>query len=98
MIKTIKNLNLPLKITGSLVLVLALLNLFGSNFLATRGQRVDEMTQEILKLEKENSFLTQEVSRLSSLSQLEARALTLGFQKIDKPIALTTPAPVALAR
>lgn len=95
MINKIKSLHLSYKITGSLVVVLAIFNLIGSNLLATRGEEVDLITTQTLTLEKENVHLSNQIARLSSLSYIEEKANSLGFEKISKPIALTPPAPVA---
>jgi hypothetical protein len=89
------NLN-SLKITGSIVVVLAVLNLIGSNLLATKGHEVEKLTQQTQSLQKENSYLGNQIATKSSLSYIEEQALTLGFQKISQPIALTAPAPVAM--
>ncbi len=96
MFKKIKTLNLSLKITGSLIVVLGLLNLIGSNLLATKGHQLETLTTQTIALEKENTILNNQISQYSSLSYVQSQAEALGFEEINKPIALTPPAPVAL--
>ena len=95
MINKIQNLHPSLKLTGGLVVVLAILNLVGTNLLATKGHELEQLTQQSISLQKENAILSNQVASLSSLSYIEEKATQLGFEKINKPIALTTPAPVA---
>ncbi len=95
MINKLKNIHLSLKLTGALVVVLAVSNLVGSNLLATRGHEVETLTIKAKTLQKENSYLSNQIAKFSSLSYIENQANTQGFQKINSPVALTTPAPVA---
>lgn len=97
MIQKLAKLHPSLKLTGMIVVVLALFNLVGSNLLATRGHELESLTKETLLLQKENTNLQNQVASYSSLSRIEAAALALGFQKISSPIALTAPEPVAMA-
>lgn len=77
-------------------LILGLTNIIVSNQLSTEGRTLANITGEIITLEKEVSFLNQQIAAESSLAQVETRALSLGFIGIERPLALTTPEPVAL--
>ncbi len=96
MINRIKNIHPSLKATGCLVVLLAVFNLIGSNLLATRGHEVEKLSVETLSLQKENTHLTNQISQLSSLSYIESQASLHGFQKINKPVVVTSSSPVAL--
>ena len=90
-----KHLNLSLKITAALVVVLAILNIVGTNLLATQGQELEQIHQKTLQLENENQILANKIAHFSSLSYLEEQAQEKGFIKISKPLALKDIAPVA---
>lgn len=90
-----KPLNLSLKITAALVVVLAVLNIVGTNLLATQGQELEQIHQKTLQLENENQILSNKIAHHSSLSYLEDQAQEKGFIKISKPLALKDIAPVA---
>ncbi len=90
-----KHLNISLKITAALVVVLAILNIIGTNLLATQGQELEQIHQKTLQLENENQILANKIAHCSSLSYLEEQAKEKGFIKISKPLALKDIAPVA---
>lgn len=91
------NLNQTIKLSLLAVITLAVLNLIGSNLLATGGRELNDLNHEYQTLKKENAYLKNQIASQNSLSSLETWADDHGFVKIQKPIALTTPAPVAFA-
>lgn len=90
-----KYLNISLKITAALVVVLAILNIVGTNLLATQGQELEQIHQKTLQLENENQIIANKIAHYSSLSYLENKAQDKGFIKISQPLALKDIAPVA---
>lgn len=88
-------LNLTYKFTFILTILLAAVNLIGSNLLSTHGQTLETTNQELVSIRKENLYLTAQIAQNSSLSTISLKAQGLGFVTIDKPLALSTPAPVA---
>ncbi len=87
--------NLSLKIGLVSVFILAILNLVGSNFLATQGNEVQQLQQQTAQLRKENIRLKNQVAEVSSLANLEIWADSKGFIKISQPLALSAASPVA---
>jgi len=87
-----------LKLSAVTVGTLAIFNLVGSNLLATQGHELTKTYSQTQLIKKENIRLTNEIAHQSSLASLETWADEHSFIKIDKPIALATPAPVALNR
>lgn len=89
------SLNTILKINFIVVITLAILNLVGTNLLATQGQQLNQIYAQTNQIRKENVALANDIAKESSLLALETWADSRGFVKVDKPLALTTPAPVA---
>lgn len=87
--------NLSLKITYALVVVLAVLNIVGSNLLATQGSELEQIRQKTTRLESQNQSLTNRIAGYSSLSYLEKKAKDHNFLKISQPLALKGVTPVA---
>lgn len=85
------------KIIYVTALFLGLVNLVASNVLATQGQELSSLNNEAIELQKENQYIKNTISKQTSLAELEKWADENGFVKVSDPIALTTPAPVALA-
>lgn len=86
---------LPLKVIGTTIVILALLNLVGSNILATKGSELTKINQQIYQAQRQNDYLSQKIASHTSLSKIQAKAQELGFVSVSQPVALTTPAPVA---
>lgn len=87
--------NLTFKISLATLFVLVIANLIGSNLLATGGSELQSVNHEYQTLQKENSYLKNQIAQASSLNNLEVWAETHGYVKISNPLALTAPAPVA---
>lgn len=90
-----KPLDFSLKFTAALAIILAILNIVGTNLLATQGQELEKLNQKTIQLRNQNQILTNKISHFSSLSYLEEKAREQGFVKITQPLALKDAAPVA---
>lgn len=83
------------KITVKLLVVVSILvgSLFVSqlvfaNNLATDGQKLSSVDEEIQKLEAENTTLKMQIATVSSFNNLSKKAQELGFGKPSKQLAL----------
>lgn len=67
--------------TASIVILFALsvINLVSSNILSTKGIQIASQEKEILRLEKENHYLKNQIEETNSLSDLENYSKTMGF-------------------
>jgi hypothetical protein len=74
-----------------------LFNIAMSSTLSTKGAELTHLTQQTNKIERENMNLSFLISQEISMATIEKRALSMGFEKIAKPIALTDLSGVAMA-
>lgn len=84
-----------LLIVYSLVVVIALANLIGTNTLATQGVVLDKILSESRRINRENQNLQLEISRTTNLSYIESTAVKLGFKRITTNLTISTPDAVA---
>jgi len=81
------------------VLALSILcRIYFSNLLASENSELQSLYSEKSSLEKEMSKLSYVGSELSSLKNLEERALKLGFEQMKEPLVsldLNAPFPIA---
>lgn len=77
-----------LLLTGILLTGLFFTQLVFANNLATDGQKLSEVQQEIKSLERENMTLKADIATESSLNTLSKKADILGFKKPSKVIDL----------
>jgi cell division protein FtsL len=68
-----------------LVVSLFLVQLVFANSLATDGEKLAKIDQEIQKLNEENTTLKVEIARESSLVTLSQKAKDIGFKKPQAP-------------
>lgn len=87
--------NIPGTIKIKLVLLLGIVisslfftQLVFANNLATDGEKLSQVQQEIKSLERENMTLKAEIADESSLNTLSKKANTLGFKKPSKVTTL----------
>jgi cell division protein FtsL len=84
----------------SLVIIIALLlagaKIVVSNRLATFGQRLSQIDQEIKDLRKEKYLLEEKIYQLASLEKINQRAQELGFCRTNEIVYLSLEVPVAL--
>lgn len=85
------------KVSVGLCGCMFLLNIAMSNTLSTKGMELTKLTQETNKIDRENMNLAYLISSETSMANIESRALSMGFEKIAKPIALTDLSGVAMA-
>lgn len=78
-----------LKIIAFLVIVLAGFQLFVSHRLGTSGQRLREIEQRGIELEKENRLLRADLARQASLAQIEEKARALGLTEANLVFDIT---------
>ncbi len=83
------------KITVKLLVIVSLLvaslfisQLVFANNLATGGQKLSSVDEEIQKLEAENTTLKMQIAEASSFINLSKKSKDLGFSKPSKLIAL----------
>ena len=90
-----KKLNSILKISLTMLVVLAFTNLIATNLISTKGQDLSQTNQEILALEKDNTYLENQIASETSLASLEVWAIDNQFVKISDPLTLPTSSSVA---
>ena len=88
----LKTINLGLY---SLIAAFVLINLFGTNSLATQGIVVDDLYFKTQELQKQNQELEIEINKLGNLSRIYEIASSQGYQHITQPIALSGSSLVA---
>ncbi len=81
---------------ASLVLILSLVQLAISYWLATTGEKLHQLEERATLLEQENKILSEEINRMGSLSRVNQEAQSLGLVKVKKVLNLTSQVPFAL--
>lgn len=89
------NLNRAIGFTAIAVCVLGLINLVGTNSLATQGVVLDQIARETDKITKENQLLEQQIGKISNLSYIESTASQLGFVRVKTSLIITGSEAVA---
>lgn len=90
-------LNQALVVVYSLIFILAVLNLVGTNALATQGVVLDGIVSQTNDLKKADQLLRVEINKVDNLSYIENAAEQQGFRRINKSLVLSTPDAVASA-
>ena len=80
----------------SLVIVLSLVQLTISYWLATTGEKMRQWEEKTTLLEQQNKILSEEINRLGSLARVNEEARSLGLVKATNVLYLTPQIPVAL--
>ncbi|HUW21994.1 MAG TPA: hypothetical protein VMW41_05030 [Candidatus Bathyarchaeia archaeon] len=80
----------------SLVLFLALVQIYVSHRLATAGKVVAELENEVLRTREENQKLCEGIDQKGSLSVISQKAQALGFRPLADIVYLTSGVSVAL--
>lgn len=96
-LKKIVNYKTAFTITAVAFVGLAMLNLIGTNALATEGIAVSEKETETLRLEKENRIISVKIEESSQLKNIEALAETRGYVR-SKNIVFVPTAPTFAQR
>jgi len=79
-----------------IILGLALVQIGLSNKIATTGEQLTALQNEIDVYKKENTILNQKLLSASSLTTIAAKAKKLGFVDDNTQIDLSAPLPLAL--
>lgn len=79
----------------SLVFILAIVNLVGTNTLATQGVVLDNILRETEKTTKENQILSVEIGKINNLSYIESTAAKLGFRRVRSNLIVSPVEAVA---
>jgi hypothetical protein len=90
-----KNLKL-VKSLFIIIIALALVKVIFSNLLSSTGVSLSQCDEQIRDYSSENSLLSKEIMRYSSLAYLSAKATNLGFQKPSLVVNFTSQYPIAL--
>ncbi|MBI2611427.1 hypothetical protein HYW54_01635 [Candidatus Gottesmanbacteria bacterium] len=78
-----------------MVVVLAVVQMFILNSLATKGAKLTKTEKEVEKIAKENELFQAKVASSSSMTTIFARAKLLGLVNSPETRSLTSPLPVA---
>lgn len=79
---------------GSVVL-LAVVNLVGTNALATQGVVLDNISRQTDKISKENQILSVEIGKKTNLSYIESTAIKLGYRRVRTNLVIPVSEAVA---
>ncbi|MCX6724745.1 MAG: hypothetical protein NTV20_01425 [Candidatus Shapirobacteria bacterium] len=80
----------------SLVVVLSLVQLTISYWLATTGGKMRQLEEKTTLLEQQNKILSEEINHLGSLARVNEEARSLSLVKATNVLYLTPQIPVAL--
>ena len=80
----------------ALVFILACAQLIISHQWATTGGKIRQLEQETDRLEEESRFLSEQISRVASLSKIAVRAEDLGLVRTTHVVHLAPQVSVAL--
>lgn len=83
-------------IISTIVVSLALVQIFLSCRLATLGEKLRELEKRASQLEEENRIMVEKISEEGALSKISLRAEELGFVRTTSVLHLTSPLPMAL--
>lgn len=78
-----------------LVLLLAVVNLVGSNALATQGVVLDSVSRQTDKIGKDNQILSVEIGKKANLSYIESTAIKLGYKRVRSNLVIPVSEAVA---
>lgn len=78
-----------------LVVFLVVVNLVGTNALATQGVVLDNIIRQTDKISKENQILSVEIGKKTSLSYIESTAIKLGYRRVRTNLVIPVSEAVA---
>lgn len=79
----------------SAVALLAVVNLVGTNALATQGVVLDNISSQTDKISKDNQTLLVEIGKKANLGYIESTAISLGYKRVRSNLII--PANEAVA-
>lgn len=77
------------------VALLAVINLVGTNALATQGVVLDSILRQTDKTSRDNQTLSVEIGKISNLSYVESSATKLGFKRVTSTLVISPVEAVA---
>ena len=77
------------------VVLLAVVNLVGTNALATQGVVLDNIIRQTDKISKENQILSVEIGKKTNLSYIESTAIKLGYKRVRTNLVIPVSEAVA---
>lgn len=80
------------------IFTLTIVQIVVSNSLSTSGISLANVNREINQYKKENTFLRERLLEASSLTNIEKKALTMGFGREGTEFVIVAPLPLALKR
>jgi cell division protein FtsL len=89
----------PLLIIGSLltiILVLSVVQMSLVNELSTSGTELSKLQARVKEYKLQNEVLKEEYLQLSSFTNIEEKAKTIGFVEAKTQVNLSSPMPIAL--
>lgn len=93
--KKSKSLSRLILIVYGFVGILAIVNLVGTNSLATQGVVLDTVLRETEMRTKENQILAVEIGKVSALSYIESSVVKLGFSRVTSNLIVSPVEAVA---
>lgn len=72
----------------SIVALLAIVNLVGTNALATQGVVLDNISRQTDKISRDNQTLSVEIGKKTNLSYIESIATKLGFKRVKSNLII----------
>lgn len=78
------------------VLLLAVVNLVGTNALATQGVVLDNISRQTNKIGKDNQILSVEIGKKANLSYIESTATKLGYKRVRSNLIIPVNEAVAV--
>ncbi len=91
------SLNRLLAVTYVTLAALGLINLIGTNALATQGIVLDKILTQTQAVTKESQDLTIQIGKYTNLSYIESTAKALGFSRVKNSYIITGSEAVASA-
>lgn len=81
---------------GLIILILSVTQVMLVNGMSTSGTELASLQQQIKEYKLQNEVLNEEYLQLSSLTNIEEKAKTIGFVEVKSQVNLTASAPLAL--
>ena len=88
-------LDIGLWLVYGFVVLLAVVNLVGTNALATQGVVLDNIIRQTDKISKENQILSVEIGKKTNLSYIESTAIKLGYKRVRTNLVIPVSEAVA---
>ncbi len=80
-----------IKIGGIILILFLVFEVWVVNRLSTMGNKIAQLSQVKRSVELENQLLESEIAKKSALSEIEQKAISLGFKPLTKVESITQP-------